>query len=81
MLMHGRKNLYYTFIRFWPIYSQDPKKQLYNDYRLKVQTLIFNLRGKVKELQLFNTPYCLKYWHPLLMNMFDYFSNFYEYKS
>ncbi len=27
------------------------------------------------------TRYCQKYWHPLLMNRFDYFSNFYEYKS
>ncbi len=27
------------------------------------------------------TLYCQKYWHPLLMNRFDYFSNFYEYKS
>ncbi len=30
-----------------------------------------------------DTLYCQKYWsgHPLLMNRFDYFSNFYEYKS
>ncbi len=28
-----------------------------------------------------HTLYCQKYWHSLLMNRFDYFSNFYEYKS
>ncbi len=62
------------------------KLQLYNG--LKVHTLSFNLRifsitigGKIKELQLFNTLYCQKYWHPLLMIRFDYFSHFYEYKS
>ncbi len=28
-----------------------------------------------------DTLYCQKYWHPLLMNRFDYFSNFYEAKT
>ncbi len=31
--------------------------------------------------KIMHTLYCQKYWHPLLMNRFDYFSNFYEYKS
>ncbi len=37
--------------------------------------------GEQQLFELLYTLNCQKYWHPLLMNRFDYFSNFHEYKS
>ncbi len=47
---------------------------------LHIHRSAYSKRGKGVEL---HSRYTIlpKYWHPLLMNRFDYFSYFYEYKS